>query len=285
MRQTLFRPIRPVLVTGLLLWAGLALAAPQPEPIEIGVLPTLSARTTITTYQPLRAYLEEQLKRPVVLVTAPDYRTFVERTQRGEYRYVVTAPHFARLAQTATGYQPLVRVKRELQALLVTDPTTGVTDVAGLRGKVVTTPDSLAVISMLGAELLGAHGLLPDRDVTLRAMPSFSSAVIAMRNGESAAAVTAATALNQMPADTRARLTTLATTKSIPHVMCLAGPKVPAAESAEVARLLLAFADSGAAGNDFFATTGFVAFTRTSEAELRSLDVYVAELKKRLAAR
>lgn len=261
-----------------------AAVAQQTEAIEFGILPTLSARTILTTYQPLRIYLEAQLKKPVLFVTAPDYRTFIERTQRGEYRYVITAPHFARLAQKEAGYRPLVRVKRELQALLVTDKRAGVSDIAALRGKMVATPDPLAIISMLGAELLSERGLTPGRDVTFKAQASFNSAVIAMRNGESAGAITAPTALNQMPAETRDNLITLATSKAVPHVMCLASSKVPAEEAAEVTRLLLAFAAPNASAEEFFKATGFIGFARPTDAELRALDSYVVELKKHLSA-
>jgi len=259
----------------------LLVAAQHPDNIEFGVLPTLSARTILNTYQPLREYLEAQLKMPVLFVTAPDYRTFIERTQRGEYRYVITASHFARLAQKEAGYRPLVRVKRELQGLLVTDKSTGVGDIAGLRGKVITTPDSLAIISMLGAELLRNNGLVPGRDVSMRAQVSFNSAVIAMRNGESAAAVTAATALNQMPAEVRDSLITLATSKSVSHVVSMANGKVPAEEAATMQRLLSEFGRQPA-GKEFFQATGFIDFVRVSEEELRVLDVYVADLKKQL---
>lgn len=258
--------------------------AQNTEAIEFGILPTLSARTILTTYQPLRIYLETQLKKPVLFVTAPDYRTFIERTQRGEYRYVITAPHFARLAQKDAGYRPLVRVKRELQALLVTDKSTGVSDIASLRGKMITTPDALAIISMLGAEIFNERGLMPGRDVTFKPQASFNSAVIAMRNGESAGAITAPTALNQMPAETRDSLITLATSKAVPHVMCLASSKVPADEAAEMTRLLLAFAAPNAGAEDFFKATGFIGFARPNEAELRALDSYVANLKKQLVA-
>ena len=282
MRRQTKQMIRYFLTALALLSPTLSAAAENADAIEFGILPTLSARTILTTYQPLRIYLEQHLKRPVQFVTAPDYRTYVERTQRGEYRYVITASHFARLAQKEAGYQPLVRVKRELDALLVTDKRTGITNIAGLRGKSVTTPDSLAIISMLGAELLRAHGLLPGRDVRLQAQTSFNSALIAMHNGESAAAITAATALKQMPAEVRENLVTLATTKSVPHNVCLASSKVPPEEAAEMTRLLLAFGAT-AAGEAFFHDTGFIGFVRPTEKELRALDGYVADLKRQLA--
>ena len=282
MRRQKKQMIRYFLTALALLSPTLPAAAENTDAIEFGILPTLSSRSILTTYQPLRIYLEQHLKRPVQFVTAPDYRTYIERTQRGEYRYLITAAHFARLAQKEAGYQPLVRVKRELAALLVTDKRSGITHIAELRGKLVSTPDSLAIISMLGEELFRAHGLLPGRDVRLRAQTSFNSALIAMRNGDSAAAITAATALKQMPAEVRENLVTLATSQSVPHNVCLASPKVPPQEAAKMRRLLLAFGAT-TAGEAFFRTTGFISFVRPTEKELRALDGYVVDLKRQLA--
>jgi len=255
--------------------------AQKSDVIEFGIIPTLSARTILTTYQPLREYLEAQFKKPVLFVTAPDFRNFIDRTQRGEYRYVITAPHFARLAQKEAGYQPLVRVKRELQAIFVVDKNAGISAIQSLRGKVITTPDSLAIISMLGEELLRDRGLVPGRDVTMRPQASFNSAVIALRNGESAAAITAATALNQMPSEIRDSLTVLATTKAVSHVVSLANSKVPPEEAATMARLLTEFSKTQA-GKEFFKATGFIDFIHVSDEELQALDVYVGILKKQL---
>ena len=282
-------PHRTSLSRSALWWLiALALSRPawsaEPATLEIGIIPTLSTRTILATYQPLRSYLEEHLKQPVTLVTATDYRTFVERTQRGEYRFVVTAPHFARFAQAEAGYRPMVRVKRELRGLLVTRANSDIRRVADLRGKSVSTPEGLALITMLGEQLLRDHGLTPGRDVEVRHLASFNSAVLAVHNGQSAAALTATTALKQMPEEVRNGLREVAMTRAVPHVIYLAHPQVPAAEVNRMTELLLAFEKRSPQGSEFFDKTGFLGYERPTPQELRSLDPYVAEVKKQLAA-
>lgn len=263
-------------------WPLLA-SAQKTDVVEFGILPILSTRTMLTIYEPLRAYLQDRLQKPVSFVTAPSYRAFVERTRRSDFRYIITAPHFARLAQKEDGYQPLVRVKSELIAILVADKGSGINQIAALRGKTVTTPDSLAIISFMTREYLRQQGLVPDRDVFLKSESSFNSAVIAVRNGASAAAATSPTALKQMPPEIRGSLLTLGTTKPVQGITYLASRKVPAKELAEMQQLLLEFSAT-AAGKAFFKNTGFIDLVRTSEDEMRALDVYVAELKKQLGA-
>lgn len=248
--------------------------------LEIGIFPYLSTRTLLTTYQPLQQYLQAQLRRPILLVTAPDFRTFVERTQRGEYRYVLTAPHFARLAQREAGYQPMLRTKRELHGMLVVNKNSPLQNVSELRGKTVATPDSIAIISMLGAQLLRANGLKPGEDVVLRAMPSHDTAVLSLQKGNSvAAAMISAVALQQMPEELKNNARILATSNEVPPIMYLAHPKTPRREVADMTALLLEFTENTPEGRKFMADIGHLGLHPPTTREMKSLDPYVSDLK------
>jgi phosphonate transport system substrate-binding protein len=251
--------------------------------IEIGILPTLSTRTILATYQPLREYVEEKIGQPVTLVTAADYRTFLERTQRGEYRFVVTAPHYARLAQSEAGYVPMVRLTRELRAIIVVRTDSAIKTVNDLRGSVVSTPDNTAMLTILGLQLLRSNGLEPGKNLTVRTFASINSAVLGVQSGESAAAITAQTALNQMPEETRSRLRIISTSSAVPHMIYLANKQVPAKEVERMTRILLDFPADKSRGQRFFEQTGFLGYVRPTAAELKDLDPYVTELKHQLA--
>jgi phosphonate transport system substrate-binding protein len=268
------------------LWLGLLvshpLAAAEPDALEIGILPTMSTRTILTTYQPLREYLQTRLKRPVILVTAPDYHTYIDRTQHGEYRFLVTAPHFARLAQQEAGYQPLVRVKRQLHGVVVVQNDSVHKELGDLRGKVVASPEDVAIITMLGLELLKKNGLTSGKDVTIQPLPSFNAAILAVQNKQAAAAITAPTALKQMSETLRASLRVIGTTESTPHVIFMANRNVPRPEAEAMTQALLDFEHDQRYGTAFFEQTGFQGYQRTTAAEMRSLDPYVTELKRQL---
>jgi len=261
---------------------GQPLAAAEPAALEIGILPTLSTRTILTTYQPLREYLQTRLKRPVTLVTAPDYRTYIDRTRRGDYRFLVTAPHFARLAEQESGYRPLVRVKRELHGIVVVRRDSAFRNIADLRGQVVASPENIAIITMLGLELLKKNGLTPGKDITVQPHPSFNAAILAVQNQQTAAAITAPTALNQMSEALRDSLRVIGTTANTPHVIFLANRQVPNPEAEQLTRALLEFIHDQRYGAAFFKQTGFQGYQRTTPAEMRSLDPYVLELRHQL---
>lgn len=259
--------------------------ATMASPLEIGIIPTLSTRTILKTYQPLREYLEAKLQQPVALVTAPDYRSFIDRTQSHAYPLVITASHFARLAQHDAGYVPMVRIQRELQGVVVVRNDSPIRQIEDLRNRTIATPEDIAVVSMLGRQLMREHGLEPGKDITVQTMPSFNTAMLAVHNGDVAAALTAPTAINQMPDPVRTNLRIISRTRIVPHNIVLASPQVPRADIDKITRLLIEFKDDQQYGTPFFKRTGFRAFTRPTEQELRSLDPYVNELRKMRAPR
>lgn len=248
--------------------------------LEIGIFPYLNTRALLTTYQPLQQYLQNRLQRPVLFITAPDFRTFVERTQQGEYRFVLTAPHFARLAQQEAGYLPMLRTKRDLHGVLLVNQGSPLQDVSELRGKTIATPDSIAIISMLGVQLLRANGLQPGKDVVLQPVPSHDAAVLSLQkeNG-AAAAIVAVSALQQMPQELKGSVRTLATSNEVPPIMYLARPKTPRREVAHMTRLLLEFAENTPEGKKFMSDTGHLGLRPPTASEMKSLDPYVSDLK------
>jgi phosphonate transport system substrate-binding protein len=257
---------------------------PSGAPLEVGVFPYLSTRALLGAYHPLQQYLEDNLQRPVMIVTAPDMRTFVERTQAGAYPFVVTAPHFARLAQQEAGYRPQLRAKRDLVGVLLVSDRGDIRSVPDLRGKTLATPDALAIITQLGLGLLKAHGLVPDKDVKIEEMPSHSSAVLAVKHGAVAAAVVSMTAFMQMASDQKAGVRVLAQTMHVPHVMLLARPDLPRRDVDRFVKLVRQFVEQTPEGKRFIDGLGYLGLRSPTEAELRSLDVYTEGLKAGLAA-
>ena len=115
------------------------------KPLEIGIIPNISTHALFAAYQPLRLYLEQQLGRPVILLTAPDFKTFYERTGKGDYDLAITPPHLARLAEIESGYVPLTTYQNGLDAILLVAKNSPIRAVAELRGKNIGVPDLLAL--------------------------------------------------------------------------------------------------------------------------------------------
>ncbi len=258
-----------------------ALAAEQLKPLEIGVFPNLSARAVVTMYQPVRDFLEQRLGRPVQLYTAPDFRTFVERTQDGEYDLVVTAPHLARLAQTESGYIPLANYASPLRALVVVPRRASFSSLQDLSGRTVSVPDRLAVISMVGVHLLRDHGLSPETGLHLVYAKSHTNAALSVLRGEADAAVVGSAPFNQLPEGVRDGLRVLAYTEPIPNQFYLASPRLPPDLVAAVSRSLMEFAGTPG-GHRFIEANRFGGLKGASEGDLKGMDPYAKEVRRLL---
>lgn len=251
------------------------------DALEIGIWPYVSTQTLIAEYHPVQVYLEKRLHRPVLLVTATDQKTFVERTQRKEYSFVFTAPHFARYAELDAGYVPLLRPKRNSFAVFVVHKDSALHDIADLRGKTVTMTGRITMIAMRALQALHDNGLEPGKNVAVRYAVSHNSAVLDVVRGESDAAVTGEIIFDQLPQNMKENLRIIARTGETSPMIYLASPEVPLEEAAGMKQMLLDFVGTPE-GQKFIRDMGYQGLRAPTGAEMKRLDPLVADLKKQL---
>jgi phosphonate transport system substrate-binding protein len=255
-----------------------SVAARQP-PLQFGLLPYVSTRKLFHYYGPLKDYLERTLQRRIIMSTAPDFKTYLSRAQKGDYDIYHTAPHFAALAEREWGYRRLMCFSRELDGSVVVAKNGKVKSVEDLAGGVVRLPDELAIISFLGEEYLEAHGL--ESRVDVRYSPSHNNAILAVTRGEAVAAVSSSAVFEKMPADLRASLRVLARTKQVPHMMLMAGPHLNEKDFQQLLKALGEFGDQ-AQGKSFFRATGYEGLRPITDDDMRRLFHFIDRLKERL---
>jgi len=255
--------------------------APASDPaqgvgLELGVAPFLPARTIVQNYQPMRAFLEQQLKEPVMFVTAPNYKTFYERTQRREYPIIITVANAAYLAYAEAGYVPMLRPVVDTCPVLVVSKNSGLTQAQDLRGKTIAMPDPLAIVSMQGVQMLRESGLDPDKDVTLKHLPNHSAAVNHVIAGEAAAAIVSDRALLQMPAATQAGVRVILDWEKgeAPGVVYLASPALPPQRVAQLTQAILKFVRETPEGREFIMKLGYGGLVPASKQDLEPLAPY-----------
>jgi phosphonate transport system substrate-binding protein len=247
----------------------------------MGVFPYLSSERLFQTYLPMKDYLEAQLRRRVVMTTAPDFKTFVQRSARGDYDFYYTAPHLALLAETEHGHRRVSRVTRELDAHVVVRRDSPVRRIEDLRGHSVIRADALAMTSLLGEKLLRDHGLRPGRDYRLVRTASHNNAFLTVSRGQAAAAISGGAVFERSPSDVRRELRILASAPVVPHTMIMAHPRLPAAEYVRLKSALLAFTRDGP-GRQFFEMTNFGDMGPITDADMELLRPFLKDLKERL---
>jgi len=239
----------------------------------IGVLPNVSARVILTSYQPMREYFERELKRGVDIATAPDFRAFAENTRRGNYHLVVTAANLGRVAQVDSNWHPLAIYDPKIPAILVALADNANASVTQLRGKSLALANPQSLVALAGLEWLGAQGLRPGADFKTVTAANDDSLGAVLRTGEAPLAIMSMGEFRAKPEAMRNTLRVVTEIAKLPGFLVMANPGLPAAELKRLKTLILAFPQTDE-GKKFFALSGFANIREVTELELKTLDAF-----------
>ena len=248
---------------------------------RIGVLPNVSARLILTSYQPMREYFERELKRGVEIATAQDFRAFAENTRRGDYQLIVTAANLGRVAQADSNWQPLAIYDPKIPAILVARADNPNASLAQLRGKSLALANPQSLVALAGLQWLGSQGLQNGTDFKTVTAANDDSLGAVLGTGEAPLAIMS---MGEFRAKTEAMRSTLRIVTEIaklPGFLVMANPALPAAEQQRLKTLILAFPQTEE-GKKFFALSGFANIRDVGEPELKPLDAFNDATRKGL---
>lgn len=248
----------------------------------VGIHPIHSMHVLAERYEPLRAYLEARLERPVYLESAPDFAEYHARTLRGDFDLAITPAHFGRIAQKDRGFHPLIQFQPDNDALLVCSMDRPLSNPDLMKQQQLAVIDPLAVTVMAVTHHLRAHGLESGRDYTVVPYHNHAGVARALVAGLAMAGVTTTHGMKQIPDALRGKLQVVMRLADIPAFVALAKPEASREESARLREMLLAFA-RGRTGQDFLKANGFTGFVPAEEKQLKRVDAYLKETRKGLA--
>jgi len=228
----------------------------SPEPLHLGLLPYLSSDALMRTWNPLIHFLERYLKRQVIATTAPDFKTYIKRISEGRYDVYFTAPHIAAYAEKQHKHKRLMRLSGNLNGVVVVTAESSYKDIESLRGKIIATPDRLALITLLGELLLSDNGLAPHKDVILKYAPNHNTAIMFVTKGHADAAIVSSRIFALTKPEVKKKLRLLTHTRKMPHAMFMARPGHKEQEYLKFKEALMAFS-SDEIGKAFFRGRGF----------------------------
>ena len=256
-----------------------AQASPADAPLIFGVFPNMTAKQTLEIYEPLAKQMEKHLRRRVIIYTARDFKTFVERTRQGDYDILLTAPHLAWLARQDAGYRPLLKYSQPTRGLLVVKSTSPYRTPDDLRGRDIATPDPLAVVTLAVQAELAAHGLRRNVDYQTMDYGSHLNAAMQVINGRSAAAMLGLHPFLLLPPQVRQQLQVLIESAPLSSLMYLTHPRLRDREANAIRRALLDFAATPE-GKDFMRHGGYGGFTAVDGSELRAFRPYALQTEE-----
>ena len=254
------------------------------RPLEIGILPNISARVLLALYQPLREYLERVTNRPVQVSTAPNWTTFHQRTLGLEYDIIVTAANLARVAQLDRGYVPLLTYAPNIKGLVAFANNRPIKSVAELKGQTLVLSNPQSLVTLRGMQWLAENGLQRDKDFKTLNTPTDDSVGSVVARGDAIAAMASGGEYRAIPDAIKAQLQVLTTFAEVPGFVVLASPKLPAAEARALKEHLNRFAAQSDEGKAFFAASGFTGMHEPAAGMMESMDAYVEATRRVLSA-
>lgn len=270
-------------VLALVLCSGALAHAHERKTLTVGVFPYLSTRIMLQTYEPMRDYLATRLDRPVHIYTAPNYRAYYQKAVAGDFDVALYPPHLAVLAQREAGGVPLARFSRAMHGVFATTTRSPIRALGQLRGAALATPDSLALVTILGLDHLAQLGMSPGRDYVWRPGVSHNSALLQLQRGRVKVALVANSALDQMPPEQRENIRVLGRTVDFPALIIMARPSLPAATREAVRQALLEW-HKISDGARAIESLKFADIVSINSSELDSFEVYISATRDALSA-
>jgi phosphonate transport system substrate-binding protein len=257
-----------VLVLGPSAWAS------ENPPLTLGVFPYVTPAQLAAFHAPLKDYLAKNLGRPVTLVTAPDFMSFVDRTRDGQYDIVFTAPHLGRLAETRDGYKRVAQTSHTVQGFFLARKGSDIRKIEDLRGKTVMIAQKVSIVYQMAEHTLRENGLVPGESVTIIDTRTHNNAMHAPLRGEADASVTGKLLWYVLDDKQKEQLQIIGTTEEAPGFLVMAHPRLATQDIDKIKKLLLNF-HLRPNSESYFTTNGFERFQAVDDPAMKGLDPYI----------
>ena len=266
------------LISLVTLFPPLLAAAGGNDSVVLGVFPYLSANQMVEQLSPLCTRIEAALGKKVTMVSAPDFMSYVERTAKGEYDLVLTAPHMGRLAETRDGWQLVVQSGQKTATVILVRKESGIRQLEDLRGQKMAVGNWRSVTYLLAEEALAEKGVKLGRDVAVVETATFSNVVQSVFLGEVDAGATPTLLWDKwenVNEEQHHQLREIFRAKpATPSFLVMAAPKTDQETILRLRQSLLSFQDTPE-GRAFFQKSQFQSFLPVDEETMQRIDPYV----------
>ena len=195
---------------------------------SLGVFPYLTPLRMEAIYAPVSEDLRRALGHPVLFRTASRFEVFFERLKAQRYDIAVIQPFWYVPAVDRFGSLPLARMTEPLTTQIMVLDSSSLSSTEDLRGTTVATPPAFAPVTHIARKALEERGMVPGRDVVLKAFKSIDSCFQQVVIGAASACVSGSFAPRIMEKELKVKLRALIKTPGIPNVTIVIHSRVPA---------------------------------------------------------
>lgn len=219
----------------------------QPEKrYTFGVLPYLSAVRLEPIYVPISIEMSKAVKRTVDFRTASSDKRFFDKLKQQSFDIALIQPFWYPPAVDQFGYVPLARFSEPLSAMVYVLDDSPIKTLDDLEGKTIATPPAFVPIVDMAKRELRRRGMIPGKDLELRAFKAIDSCFQQVIIGAASACIGPSFAQTLIENKLNLRLRTILETPAIPGFSMVAHSRVPAADRQKIQNLLLAWGEGGA---------------------------------------
>ena len=234
----------------------------------------------MTQYEGLKTYLERGGAQKVRIVVPANFKAFFDATLRGDYDVAVSAPHFARVAQTDARMVPLAMFEPRIPAQFVAPIDPPLSDASAVRGKVVAFANPTSLVAMYGQQWLRQKSLEAGKDFEVRGARSDLGVGRMLLSGDAAAAIMSGGEFRALPPDESARLRIVEVFARIPNFIIIGHPRLGNERLARLKGSLLAFMADKEDGAAFAKAAGITGIVEVDDATLRELDPFMTPTRR-----
>lgn len=215
-------------------------AAPTETPASyrLGIFPYMAPRQTVEFYGPVAASMEAALKHPVRLESVQTFSAFSRALEKQNYDIALIQPFDYPSVVEQLGYIPLAQFAVPLVTQFYVRDDSRYHSIEDLRGSTIAMPPEPAANTRMALRALHDNQLIPGRDVEIRYFNSHDSCIQQVWAGTASACGTAKPPIQIFEKRMQAKLRAIYDTPSIPHVLFVANPRVPAEQRAKLQELI-----------------------------------------------
>lgn len=251
---------------------GLSQAADRKE-LSLGLFPYVTATQLVQFHSPLKNYLSRTLDVEVNIVTAPDFESFMERTQKGEYDIILTAPHLGRLAEKRDGYQRLAMTLHRVEGLFLAKKDSPINSLNDLKDKKVMIAQRISVIYQMALHTLAQKGFVDGKNITIIETKTHNNALYAPLRDEADVSVTGILLWETLGQEYKDKLKVIGHTNTVPGFVVMSHPGIPAKLKLKLQKAILDF-EKTAEGKAYFESTRLKGFQPIDSKSMKELDAY-----------
>jgi phosphonate transport system substrate-binding protein len=265
--------IKTLLYSFALFFVSLAHTAEVTKQLSLGLFPYVTPAQLVQFHSPLKNYLSKILDIEVNLVTAPDFESFMQRTQKGEYDIIFTAPHLGRLAEKRDGYKSIAMTEHHVEGIFLARKDSAINSLDDLKDKKVMVAQRISLIFQMVQYTLAQKGLTDGKNITIIETKTHNNALYAPLRDEADASVTGIILWETLGQEYKDKLKVIGTTDSVPGFVIMVHPRVPMKIQKKLQNAIFDFKNTSE-GKTYFEHTHLNGFQAVDSKIMKQLDPY-----------